>query len=245
MNTLRVCATIGLGLSLAVGAGCKSDSNATKKDAAPLDTRRTDAPGTSTGSDSASGPCVFNGTTYQPGQSFTVNCITYTCTGGDNVTGRGTACSDAGPTPDVARAPDLPTNRDTTSDSSDTRLGEAGAPVDVGSKDVQPGEAGPVNKDVGGKDTLVPDVLVPQDTTPPEPDAFVPEDTAPPSPDLPVVVADTAPPSTCSYGGQNYLAGQPCQGVPFACGTKTCECDLVGGAPVIVTIPETCAVDAQ
>jgi hypothetical protein len=242
MNTLRVCATIGLGLALALGSGCKSDSDSTKKDAGHPDTRRVDAPRTTSGPDSAtaSGPCIFNGTTYQPGQSFTIGCNTYTCTGGDNVTSKPAACSDAGPTPDVARGPDLATDRDTTT-PSDTRPGEAGAPIDGGSKDVQAGEAGQVNKDVGGnKDTLVPDVFVPQDTTQPEPDALVSEDTASPSPDLSVVVADTAPPVvTCiSESGQKYYAGG---GVCFPCASNLCVCDAIG----VITQAASCsAVDA-
>jgi hypothetical protein len=40
-------------------------------------------------------PCNFNGTTYQPGQSFTFNCIRYTCISGTNLLSTGTPCMDA------------------------------------------------------------------------------------------------------------------------------------------------------
>ena len=242
MNTLRVCATIGLGMSLALGSACKSDSNSTKKDAAPLDTRRTDAPGTNTGPDTTPAQdCVVGGTTIRPGRSATINCVTWTCVSGNIVTGSGTACTgDAGPTPDVAPTPDVFINRDTTV-PSDTRPVEAGALIDVGGKDVQPGEAGSV-KDVGGnKDTFVPDVFVPQpDVFVSQPDVFVPEDTAPPTPDLAVVFADTAPPVvTCtSENGQKYYAGG---GVCFPCASSLCICDANG----VITQSASCsAVDA-
>jgi len=235
MNTLRVCATLGLGLSLALGSGCKSDSNSTKKDAAPVDGRRTDAPGTNTSPDTTPAQdCVVGGTTIKPGRSATINCVTWTCVSGNIVTGSGTACTgDAGPTPDVAPTPDVQGNRDTTV-PVDTRLVEDGAPIDVGGKDVQPGEAGTI-KDVGGnKDTFVPDVFVSQ------PDVFVPEDTAPPTPDLPVVFADTAPPVvTCtSESGQKYYAGG---GVCFPCASNLCVCDANG----VITQSASCStVDA-
>jgi len=210
MNTLRVCATLGLGLSLALGSGCKSDSNSTKKDAAPVDGRRTDAPGTNTSPDTTPAQdCVVGGTTIKPGRSATINCVTWTCVSGNIVTGSGTACTgDAGPTPDVAPTPDVQGNRDTTV-PVDTRLVEAGAPIDVGGKDVQPGEAGTI-KDVGGnKDTFVPDVFVSQ------PDVFVPEDTTPPTPDL--------TPLQCTSGGTNHNPGDT-----FACGCNTCFCSSAG-----------------
>ena len=46
---------------------------------------------------SPGGPCVVNGVTYQPGQSFTLNCLRWTCAGGGNITGgTGAPCSEAG-----------------------------------------------------------------------------------------------------------------------------------------------------
>ena len=251
MNTLRAFATIGLGLSLALGSGCKSDSTSGKKDVGPgtPDTRRNnnnDGPNINPNPDTG-GPCVYNGTTYQPGQKFTLNCVTFTCVGGSNVTGTGTACSDAGPpTTDVARIPDAPTNRDTTV-PADTRPVDSGPAIDVTtSKDTQPSEAGKL--DVGGnKDTTIPDALVRLDTTPAEPDLAEPdlgvsEDVAPPEPDLPVQ-DDVAVAVTCTYtAGQTYGLG-----VQFPCGCKTCECDLnvSTGTGIINVVADNCAVDAQ
>ena len=46
--------------------------------------------------DSGLESCVFNGTTYRPGQSFTLNCIIFTCQSGGTFTGGGSACPDVG-----------------------------------------------------------------------------------------------------------------------------------------------------
>jgi len=251
MNTLRVCATFGLGLSLALGSGCSSDSTSGKKDGGPggPDVRRADGP-TTNPNPNTDGPtnCSVGGQTYRPNERFTIDCVNYVCQGGNNVTSTGgTSCSD-GPIRDVASTSDLPTNRDTP--FADAGRVDAAPPVDVGgAKDTQPSDAGPV-KDVGTKDTRVADVFVPLDTVPAEPDLAEPdlavsEDTAPPEPDLPVQDDVSVPVYCTPAAGQTYQALPPCQGVPFACGTKMCECDLVGSGAVIVTIPDTCAVDAQ
>ena len=44
-------------------------------------------------------PCTNGGVTYQPGQSFTSNCVTYTCVSGSIFTSRGTPCADAADVP--------------------------------------------------------------------------------------------------------------------------------------------------
>lgn len=236
MNTLRVCATVGLGLSLVLGAGCKSDSKSGGTDGSTRDTRRTDAPQNNQNPDTTSaGPCTIQGNTVQPGRTIVINCITWTCQGDNNVTGNGTACADAGPTPDVA-----PVNRDTAA-PVDTRPVDSGPAIDgAGGKDTQPAEAGTVKLDGGNKDTVVADVFVPLDTAPPEPDLAVVDDTAPPEPDLPVV-ADTSPPViTCtSESGQKYYAGG---GVCFPCASNLCVCDANG----VITQSASCSpIDAQ
>ena len=248
MNTLRVCATVGLGLSLALGSGCKSDSTTSgKKDSGPSgpDTRRTDGPPNTNPQADGPSDCVYNGTSYRPGQTFTINCVTFTCQSGGTVTGKGTACSpDAGPIRDAAPTPDLPTNRDTVA-PEDARPVDSGPATDsTANKDTQPSEAGTV-KDVGGKDT-VPDVLVPDTTPTPrdlaEPDLAGSEDVAPPTPDLPVQ-DEAAVAVTCTYtAGQTYGLG-----VQFPCGCKTCECDLhvSTGTGIINVVADNCAIDAQ
>jgi len=45
--------------------------------------------------DAGGSPCIVNGVTYQPGQSFTINCVTYTCVNGPNLASKGGPCSDA------------------------------------------------------------------------------------------------------------------------------------------------------
>ena len=236
MNTLRACATVGLGLSLVLGSGCSSNSKSGNTDGGTRDTRRTDGPGTNPGPDTTpAGPCTIQGNTVQSGRTIVIDCITWLCQGNNNVTTTGAACSDASPTPDAA------VNRDAAS-PTDTRPVDSSPAIDgsVG-KDTQPVEAGPVKLDGGNKDTVVSDVLVPLDTAPPEPDLAVVVDTAPPEPDLPVVAEDTAPPViTCtSESGQKYYAGG---GVCFPCASSLCVCDANG----VITQSASCSpVDAQ
>jgi len=40
-------------------------------------------------------PCLVGNVTYQPGQSFVIDCVTFTCVSGSNVTVRGATCADA------------------------------------------------------------------------------------------------------------------------------------------------------
>ncbi len=234
MNTLRVCATVGLGLSLVLGIGCSSSSKSGNADGSTRDTRRSDGPqsyfGPDTTTTSAQACTTLDGTKVQPGKSIVIDCVTWTCVSGTNFNGTGTSCADAGRTTDVA------VKRDTAS-PADARPDEAGVASDGGGKDTQPG------LDVGGKDTSLPEVSIPLDTAPPELDVAVVEDTAQPEPDLPVLVDDTAPPVTCTYAtGQTYGLG-----VQFPCGCKTCECDVnvSSGSGIINIVADNCAVDAQ
>ena len=219
MNTLRVCATMGLGLSLVFGLGCKSSSSSAK-DAGPDGRRDASQNNGNRDSSTSSGTCEILGNTYQSGQTVTINCVTYTCTGNNNVTTRGTACiPDAAPDT-AAPQTDAPTNRDTS--PGETRAGEAGGALDVGGKDLQPGEVAQVKPDVGALDTATSN------------------DSAPPTPDAVIVNLDAPPVETCKYDGQKYLAGG---GVQFACGSCMCVCDA---SAIVVQIAGTCpAVDAQ
>jgi hypothetical protein len=240
MNTLRVCATMGLGLSLAVASGCKSDSTTTKKDAAPVDTRRADGPAANRDTAPAV-TCFLNGTVYTVNQTFVSNCVTWMCMNTGNVQQTsGAPCSDAGP--------DTPVNRDVLApgdtarpvDSSGT---EGGGAIDgPTNRDTQPSEAGSVRLDVGGRDTAGPEVSIPLDTAAPV-DLAEPEDTAIVTPDV-AVVADTAPATVCIYGGLGYVPGG---GVSFDCfSCKKCECASTAGGPLIVVTADNCtAVDAQ
>ena len=44
----------------------------------------------------AAQPCTVGAVTYQPGQSFTVDCVTFTCVSGSNFTSQDVTCLDAG-----------------------------------------------------------------------------------------------------------------------------------------------------
>ena len=96
MNTLRTWAVVGMGLSLAFAASCGSDNKNDKTDGSArrdVGSNRDTPLGQDT---SSSQGCEVNGTTYQPGQSFTLNCVKYTCQGDGNVTSNGTSfCTDA------------------------------------------------------------------------------------------------------------------------------------------------------
>jgi hypothetical protein len=201
MNTLRAWAVIGLGLSLAFASGCSS-SNDGKKDAGRDVGGNRDTPfntNTSTNTNTNT-PCTYNGTTYQSGQTFTINCVRYTCQGNNNVTAVGSPCSDAGPTttPDTRLGPDLAAPTDT------ARPVDTVTPVDTaGGRDVQPSEAG--RQDTAKPlDVGAPDVAVPADTAPPAPDLAAPAD-------LPIV---------CTNGGTSYSPGE--QYAPDRCNTCVC-----------------------
>jgi hypothetical protein len=240
MNTLRVCATVGLGLSLALG--CSSSSNSGKdasaggrRDAARSDTR---APGP----DTPPVYCGFDGTSYPVGQNWVSNCVTYFCTSVGTVVQVGGSPCDAG-------AADLPANRDTATPAEVGRPVDVGALIDVAApdvaapdvaatKDVQPSEAGSVKSDVGGsKDVYAPDLVTPVDTARPV-DVAPSGDTT--TPDV-ASSNDTAVPLTCtSASGQKYYAGG---GVCFPCASKMCLCDSNG--VIVADTSGSCSVDAQ
>lgn len=180
MNTLQICSALGLFLTLV--SGCHSDSNSGGNDGS-ADARKDDtrSPGTTFNSDVASGGCTSNGTTYQVGRSYKINCVTYTCASGGFVTSDGaTPCYEAG----VA---DKPLGRDAATDSgaaSDVRLSADGT------ADTQLSEAGrsdtqrPVDTS-SNKDTFVAldvesqvDTSLPVDLAPPEDTSLVTPDAA-------------------------------------------------------------------
>ena len=216
MSTLRSRAAIGLGLSLAFASACNSSSSNGKKDGGRDGNRDTPFNTNTNTSTNTATTCTYNGTTYNLGQSFTDNCVRYTCAG-TTFTSSGSPCpSDAGPntTPDTRPGRDGPA-------PNDTRPAEVAAPVDLGNRDVTPAET-------GKRDTQAPlDVVSPADTAPPA------VDTAPPSPDVPSPV-DV--PVVCTNAGTDYNPGdsyQPdtcntciCLGTgDFACTHKTCNLD--------------------
>jgi hypothetical protein len=223
MNTLRVCAVIGLGLSLAFAAGC-SDSKSNAKDGSAGGNRGTGGGGGTGGRDAASTGqvCTYttsSGTTatLNPGGSFTNNCVRYTCVGGTNFTSSGSPCSDAGPTPtpDTRLGPDLATPTDT------ARPVDTGTPVDTGGRDVQPSEAG--RQDTAKPlDVGAPDLAVTGDTASPVPDLAAPAD-------LPIV---------CTHGGTGYNPGE--QYAPDTC--NICVCLSTGD---FACTNRVCVVDAD
>jgi hypothetical protein len=224
MNTLRACAVIGLGLSLAFASGC-SDSKSNAKDGSAGGNRGTGGRGgggtggrTTTNTGQACTYTTSSGTpaTLNPGQSFTNNCVRYTCVSGTDFTSSGSPCSDAGTTtPDTRPGPDVAAPTDTAR-PVDTRT-----PVDTdGGRDVQPSEA-------GRQDTAKPlDVGAP--------DVAVPADTAPPAPDL-AALADL--PIVCTKGGTSYNPGE--EYAPDIC--NTCICLSTGD---FACTNRVCQVDA-
>ena len=99
-------------------------------------------------------PCTVGGVTYQPGQSFTNNCITYTCAGGTNLNSMGSSCSDAanadvanldGVKPDVGRIDAV--NADA-GENDEGKTDDANA--DAANRDLG-------NTDVGTTDALISD----------------------------------------------------------------------------------------
>jgi hypothetical protein len=217
MNTWRVCAAIGLGMSLAIAAGCSSNSSPGKNDGGSRDTNRGNR---DTGSGSV---CTNNNQTYQTGESFTNNCIRYTCVSGTNFTVSGLPCVDAlAPTNDTRTVNDLP---------SGPEAGRADAGDAAGSRDVPPVET-------ARQDTVRP-VDVEQTDVQLREDVAVPDvgpgiDLGPPGPD---VVQDAPLPVQCIYGGQKYGAG-----VSFPCECNTCRCDNTG--TIVAVTSNDCTIDA-
>jgi hypothetical protein len=226
MNTSRVCAVLGLGFACSLGSGCHSSSSSGPNDAG-RDTRgNRDVPsGTSTNTStntSTATACTYNGTTYQPGQSFTVNCVTFTCVSGTNFTSRGSPCTDAAP-PDLRPGPDMAAGPDVAA-SPDVRSGDTVPPGDTGgAQEVAVSEAGK------------------EDTSPPldggQPDLALPEDVAPPPPDVTSTPDELA---GCLHGGDFYSPGDEyypdsCNTCvclasgDFACTNKVCEVDAGEG----------------
>jgi hypothetical protein len=237
MNTLRLCAAIGLGLSMAFASGCNSDSNSGKRDGgrdlgfnrdAPINTRTSTSTRTSTNT-STNTPCTdLNGNTYQLGQSFTNNCVTYTCVSGGTFTSSGSPCPDAATTtPDTRINRDLPIAPDV-----GPTVDGGSPPADVGgNRDVTPTE-------VGRRDTNVPLDLGAPDLPPVGKDTAPPAvDTAPPEPDL-AVPADVPVPVRCTDGVQFYNPGDT-----FACDCNTCICNSSG--VILPLTSNNCAVDAE
>jgi hypothetical protein len=222
MNTWRVCAAIGLGMSLAIAAGCSSSSSPGKNDGGgSRDTNRD----TSIGNRDTGAACTANGQTYQPGESFTNNCVRYTCVSGTNFTVSGSPCVDAiTPTNDTRTVNDL---------SSGPEAGRADAGDAAGNRDVSPVET-------ARQDTVRPVDVEPTDVQPredvarPGPEVEPGVDLGPPGPD---VTQDLPPPVQCTYGGQKYGAG-----VSFPCDCNTCKCDNTG--TIVAVTSNDCTIDA-
>jgi hypothetical protein len=214
-----------MGLALCwASVGCSSSSDSGKNDGGvKRDTGgNRDVPYYG-GRDTAGSTCTaYDGTVYQSGQSFTINCVRYTCQGNDDVTSSGSPCSDGSAdlrgNADASR--DLPAGNDARADAGDVPGNRDAAP-DSGNRDTTPGE-------VAAIDTLVAEVLAVD---------VYPADVIPPGPDVTAPV-DEAPPVQCTYLGQKYGVG-----VPFACDCNTCKCD--GTGTIVLVTNFTCGVDAQ
>jgi hypothetical protein len=230
MNTLRGCAGIGLAIAWVFASGCKSDSNTGKQDGGRRDggSTRGDSRGSTTGD--AGLPCTTSdGRTLQPGESYTLNCVHFTCLGGTNFSSSGSPCTDALPGTDARGGQDAPGIPDA-SPAADSPPADVAPPLDTGAgKDAPPSEAG------GKKDTPPP-----LDTTTPEaagPEVAAPEDTAPPAPDV-ATPEDLPPPVQCNYSGKKYNPGDT-----FACDCNTCICNSAGAILPLTSNP--CDVDAE
>jgi hypothetical protein len=225
MNTVRARTVVGLGLWLLAASACSSDSKNEKADGSA----RRDAGGradVSANRDVSSGQgCNINGTPYQPGESFVLNCARYTCQGDGNVTSNGVAsCTDVVlPPADTRPGPDLQ------APGPEVSRGEAG-PAPDGARDAAPetGRRDALPIDGGVLDSGAPDEIERPDQSPPGPEAA---DTAPPTPDI-------APPVTCSYGGRSYNPGDE-----LPCDCNTCICTSSGGIKSLTS--NLCGVDAQ
>jgi hypothetical protein len=228
MSTMRFCAAVGLGLSLAIVAGCSDSKSSDKNDGG-----RKDASRSPDGKRDVSEPCVIGGVSYQPGQTFVNNCVTYTCVGGSNFTSKGSACpADAGPA-----SPDAPVSKDTPGgkDSSVSEAGfDSGASEAGGNKDAFADE-------VGKKKDATPDQIVKNNDAAPvdlqviEDLALLVEDTAPPAPDLPL---PEDKPAQCNHAGIWYNPGESYK--PDSC--NTCIC-LTAGDFACTARP--CEIDAS
>jgi hypothetical protein len=223
MNTLRSCAAFGLGLSLACASGCSS-SNSGSKDAGRdvgRDARFNTGTNTSTGT-STNGPCVFDGVTYSVGQSFTVNCVRYTCLGDNNVTSSGSPCNDGGPDTRLIADVAVP---------SDVRPADVAPPVDLVGRDAAPGET-------AMPDAEAPiDLAAPEDTTPPPVDTTPAIDLSSLGEDA--AVSEDAPPVVqCTWGATKYNPG-----ATFACDCNTCVCLDTGAISQLTS--NDCSIDAR
>jgi hypothetical protein len=231
MKTRRVCAALGLGLAFAIASGCSSGSD--KKDGGTGGRDFGFGRDVPIGRDTTSGqPCEYRGQIYQPGETFTDNCVRYRCEGGNFIVQiGGSPCSDGGP--DTRAGSDLPVGPEVGRTDA-TGAADAGrdlAPVETGRPDARP----PV--DVGAVDVEPREDTTPrEDTAPPKTDTAVPEaDTAPPAPD--VAPEEVAPTVQCTYGGQKYGVG-----VTFSCDCNTCKCDSTG--TVVLVTNNDCTIDA-
>jgi hypothetical protein len=264
MGILRASALTSMVLSLALAAGCSSDSKSGdsqsegRHDASadvrrnePRDAPYTPSPDTASPGAACEMPTSTGTVTVQPNRSVTINCITWTCKGNGNFTSTGVACSDAGP---------VQTNRDVRQDKplpGDVAIFDISAPVDGGRNDVQPTGS-------GEKDTAPTDLMVDvgstadgariadgasiadgariADGTAPEdlgPDLVILPDTATPEPDS-AILPDTAPIEVCiSETGQKYYAGG---GVCFRCAGNMCICD--SNAVIAVATTANCLLPA-
>lgn len=214
MKTWRACAAIGLGLSLAAfgcngGSDTKTDGGGGNRDA----TVKRDV-----AAKADAGPtCVFDGTTYQYGETFTKDCVRFTCLGGTNVSSSGSPCTDGSADQRRDAGPDSATGSDARTDGADAPVVRDSAGIEVETRDTRPVE-------VGGLDGT------------PAVDAE-PEDSAAPTPDLPAP-ADLPPVVQCTYQGQKYGVG-----VPFPCECNTCKCD--GTGTIVLVTNRDCTIDAS
>ena len=135
MNTWRVCAAIGLGLTCAIASGCSSDSDKKNDGGGGRDTGS--GRDQSIGRDTISGEsCEYRGQTYQQGETFTYNCVRFRCEGGNDIVQiSGSPCTDggAGHASGQRRAG---RSRSRRADAADA--GRDVAPVETGRQDVRP-----------------------------------------------------------------------------------------------------------
>jgi hypothetical protein len=242
MNTMRACAVIGLALSVGLASGCSSDSNSGTPDGS---TRRDGGYNRDvsryTNTDAAEG-CTFDGTSYRVGQSFTIDCVTYTCQGNNNVTASGTACTDA-----RASSPDTRPERDSGRPSDASGFGDAAVVIDGGGGgDVAATEAGQTEPDLAVPYTedgptvkldAPPDFVTIQVDLPPSVPDLPPATDLPPGEDVTVITPDVAVPTQCPYGGHNYNPGEE-----FACDCNTCICTSTGAIRSLTS--NVCDTDA-
>jgi len=237
MNTMRACAVVGLALTVGLASGCSSDSSSGNTDGATRRDGSYNRDGSRSPKADAAEGCTFDGATYRVGQSFTIDCVTYTCQGNNNVTASGTPCTDA-----RASSADTRPGRDSAQSPDASGRTDVAGGIDGGAGgDVAASEAGPTEPDLAAPytedgptmklDAPTDFIIIQVDLPPASPDL-------PPGQDVTGITPDVAVLTQCPYGGHLYNPGEE-----FACDCNTCICTSTGAIRSLTS--NVCDIDAS